>query len=133
VARFTVYGSLGLCAEVVFTAAHDSLRARRVTLRGRTSLWMFPVYGLAQPLFEPAHEAMRDRLPAPIRAIAYAAGFLAVEYVAGRAFVRVRGRAPWDYSHAGSNIGGLTRLDYAPFWAAAGLALERVHDRLAGR
>ena len=76
---------------------------------------MFPVYGLVQPLFEPAYEAMRERLPAPARAAAYAAGFLGVEYAVGRAFVRLRGRAPWDYSEARANIGELTRLDYAPF------------------
>lgn len=131
--RFVVYGALGWCTEVVFTGLADLARRRDLRLPARTSLWMFPVYGLARPLFEPAHDLMRDRVPAPVRAGVYAAGFLAVEYAAGRALRALVGRVPWDYSRARLNVGGLTRLDYAPLWAAAGLALERVHDRLIGR
>lgn len=33
---------------------------------------------------------------------------------------------PWDYSGAKSNINGLIRLDYAPFWMAAGLIFEKI-------
>lgn len=131
--RFVVYGALGLCTEVVFTGVKGFVRSGDARLPGRTSLWMFPIYGLARPLFEPAHDLMRERVAAPARAAVYAAGFMAVEYVTGYALRALVGRAPWDYSHARLNIDGLTRLDYAPLWAAAGLALERVHDRLTGR
>jgi uncharacterized membrane protein len=133
VPRFMVYGALGWCAEVAFTGLNGFVRTRDPRLPGRTSLWMFPIYGLVRPLFEPAHDLMRDRVPAAARAAVYAAGFMAVEYATGRALRAAVGRAPWDYSHARLNLDGLTRLDYAPLWAAAGLALERVHDRLVGR
>jgi hypothetical protein len=93
---------------------------------------MFPVYGLIQPLFEPTHDALRGRLRAPARAAVYAVGFLAVEYASGRAFRRVLGEAPWDYSHARWNVHGLIRADYGVAWAVAGLALERVDDVLRG-
>lgn len=131
--RFLVYGALGWCAEVAFTGLTDLIRTRDPRLPARTSLWMFPIYGLVRPLFEPAHDLMRDRVPAPARAAAYAAGFMAVEYATGRALRALVGRAPWDYARVRLNVDGLTRLDYAPLWAAAGLALERVHDRLTGR
>lgn len=126
-----VYGSLGLCGELAFTATHELLKGRRP--RGHTSMWMFPIYGLVQPLFEPVHAAMRGRVPAPARAVVYAAGFMSVEYVSGRLLRAATGEMPWDYSHARLSLGqGLTRLDYAPFWAVAGLALEAVHDSLSG-
>lgn len=128
--RFVVYGSLGLASEIVFTGLKDLARTRGRRFGGRTSLWMFPVYGLAQPLFEPAHEAIRHRA-APARALVYAAGFTVVEYTSGRVFRLVLGEAPWDYSHARWNLHGLVRADYAPLWALAGLGLERVHDALA--
>lgn len=131
--RFVVYGALGWCAEVVFTGVTNLVRERDPRLPGTTSLWMLPIYGLARPLFEPAHDLLRDRLPAPARAGIYAAGFMTVEYATGRLLRALVGRAPWDYSHARLSVDGLTRLDYAPLWAAAGLALERVHDRLTGR
>jgi len=128
--RFAAYGALGLATEIVFTGLKDLARSGGRSFRGHTSPWMFPVYGLAQPLFEPAHDALRGRAPAPVRAAVYAAGFTAVEYAGGRVFRLALGRAPWDYSHTRVNLHGLIRADYAPLWALAGLGLERVHDAL---
>ena len=131
--RFVAYGSLGLLTEMVFTALKDLIRSGGRTARGHTSPWMFPIYGLALPLFEPAHDAMRGQVPLAGRALVYAAGFTAVEYATGRMLRRVLGEAPWDYSNARWNLDGLVRADYAPLWAAAGLGLERVHDALTSR
>lgn len=119
-ADWAVYGLAGLAGELVFTGLRG---------RPRTSLWMLPVYGLAQPLFEPAHDALRAR-PGAVRAAAYAAGFSAVEYASGRALRRARGAAPWDYSRARWNLHGLVRAGYVPVWALAGLGFERLHDLL---
>jgi len=94
---------------------------------------MFPIYGLLQPLYEPLHDAMRERVPAPARAAVYGVLIMVVEYGTGRAIRRLVGEAPWDYTTARRHIDGLVRLDYFPLWALAGLALERVHDRLTGR
>jgi hypothetical protein len=88
-----------------------------------------PVYGLVQPLFEPAHERLRQR-PVALRAAAYGCGILGVEYASGRALRRLTGRVPWDYGERRFAIDGLVRLDYLPLWAAFGLGLERVHDLL---
>jgi hypothetical protein len=118
--RFLAYGLVGLAGELIFTAAKG---------RPRTSGWMLPVYGLGLPFFEPLHERLRHtRLP--VRAMAYAGGFSAVEYASGRALRRILGSAPWDYSHARWHVDGLVRADYLPVWAAAGLGFERLHDRL---
>ena len=131
--RFVMYGLLGWCAEVVFTAVVGFVRRRDRRLTGQTSLWMFPIYGLIQPLYEPLHDALRERVPPAGRGLSYGLGFLAVEYVSGRVLRAVVGEAPWDYSHARHHLHGLIRLDYLPLWTGAGLALERVHDRLTRR
>ena len=130
--RFLAYGLIGWCGEVLFTGIHDFVRFRDRRLPARTSIWMFPVYGLMAPLYEPLHDRIRG-LPAPVRAAAYGAGFLAVEYGTGRLFRLILGQAPWDYSYAKRHVHGLIRPDYFPIWAAAGLAMEPVHDRLANR
>jgi uncharacterized membrane protein len=65
-----------------------------------------------------------------MRAAAYGVGFAAVEYASGRVLRRVRGEAPWDYSHARVHVHGLVRADYVPLWGAYGLALELLHDML---
>ena len=132
--RFAAYGALGWCAEVVWTALGEYRKTRDPRLMGHTSVWMFGVYGLMQPLYEPLHDLMRSRgVPPAARAAAYSAGFLAIEYGTGRALRALLGEAPWDYSAAPVHLHGLIRADYAPVWAAAGLGMEPVHDALARR
>jgi uncharacterized membrane protein len=131
--RFAAYGLIGWCAEVLFTGIHDFVRYRDPRLPSRSSVWMFGVYGLMQPMFEPLHDAMRGRVPAPVRAGVYAAGIMATEYASGRVLRAAIGEAPWDYSDARRHLHGLVRPDYFPVWAALGLAIEPVHDVLTGK
>ena len=129
-----MYALLGVGTEVVFNGLHGALRrsTRSAHLRAQTYLWMPPLYALLAVGFEPARERLRGQPPV-VRAVAYAAGILAVEYASGRAIERAVGVVPWDYrGRARLQVGGATRLDYAPFWAAAGLGLERVDDVLRG-
>lgn len=129
--RFILYGLLGWCAEVAFTGVTDFFRTRDRRLPARTSIWMFPIYGLLAPLYEPVHAVLRPRLSFPARAAVYGAGFLLVEYATGWALRRMVGEAPWDYSDAPYHVNGLIRPDYFVLWAIAGAALEPLHDRLA--
>ena len=124
-ARFLAYGLVGWAVDSLYVWSHTGRRRP-------SSLLNVPVYGLAQPLFEPAHDLLRDR-PAALRAGMYGGGILAVEYASGRLLRRVVGRTPWDYAGARFAIDGLVRLDYLPLWAAAGLGLERLHDLLTRR
>jgi len=130
--RFAVYGGLGWCFEVFFTGLHDFIRTRDPALPSRTSVWMFPIYGLLQPLYEPMHEKLRDK-PVAVRAAAYGVGIMAIEYATGRILRTALGKAPWDYTYAKVHIDGLVRPAYFPLWAAVGLAMEPVHDTLTGR
>jgi len=130
-ARTAIYSAVGFATEVVFSALHDLRRGERVRLR--TSPWMFPIYALITPLFEPVHRALEPKVRPVQRAALYGAGFLAVEYVTGAALRAARGAAPWDYSYARVHVNALIRPDYFFLWAAAGLALERLHDHLVVR
>jgi uncharacterized membrane protein len=130
--RALAYGLLGWSAEVVFTAAQNLLhrQTRDARLAGHSYLWMAPIYGLCAVLYEPAHDLLRER-PIAQRAAGYAAGIMAVEYASGRLLHRATGVIPWDYTgRSALAIRGAIRLDYAPVWAAAGLALERADDAL---
>src|SRR5438309_7365760 len=121
--RAFIYGLAGLATELGFTGLRG---------RPRTSLWLLPVYGLAAPVFEPLHDRLRGRAPG-VRALVYGIGFPGAEYASGRLLRRLRGAAPWDYSHARFHYDGLVRADYVPLWALYGLALERLHDLLGVR
>lgn len=120
--RFLVYGLTGW--------AIDSLYVWLRTGRCRPSnLLNVPVYGLAQPLFEPVHDRLRGR-PFALRGTVYGLGILGVEYLSGRVLRRLLGQAPWDYGTARFGIDGLVRLDYMPLWALFGLGLESLDDAL---
>lgn len=129
--RFVLYGLLGWCAEVVWTALLDFVARRDWRLPGVTYLWMFPIYGSIAFLYEPLHGAIRD-WPLGARALVWSLGFTAVEWLSGFAIARATGRCPWDYQAAGARfaIDPYVRWDYFPLWAAVGLALEPVHDFL---
>jgi uncharacterized membrane protein len=120
--RALVYGLVGWAIDSLYVSA-------RTGRRNPSSLLNVPVYALAQPLFEPVHDRLRAR-PVPLRATVYGVGILGVEYASGRALRRLVGHAPWDYTGARFAIDGLVRLDYLPLWAAFGLGLARLHDRL---
>lgn len=127
--RFFIYGLLGWCIEIVWTALSSTINRTQQgwRLRGETYLWMFPIYGLIAPLYEPAHTAIR-LWPWLLRGAVYALGFMAIEYVTGWLLRKLTGACPWDYtSRSRWQIHGLIRLDYAPLWALLGLALEPLH------
>ena len=117
---FIICGIAGWCMEILFTAL-GSLRRRDYTLKGVTSLWMFPIYGLGAilgPLSRLLH-----RLPTLLRGLIYMCTIFSVEFFSGRLLSR-RKLCPWNYSRSRWNIDSLIRLDYAPCWLAAGLLFE---------
>ena len=132
--RAAVVALLGVSTEVVFNGVHHALKrsTRTAHLRAQSYLWMVPLYGALGAGFGPARARLRGQ-PVVVRALAYACGFVGAEYVSGRAIERMAGVVPWDYrGRARFQVQGAARLDYAPFWAAAGLALERLDDALDG-
>ena len=137
--RFVVYGVAGWVFEVLITGVKSPVRDGDWRLASHTYLWMLPIYGSAAVLFEPAHDRLRAR-PWWQRGAAYTAGIYAVEATSGEALRRAVGGVPWDYDRSrradgrvGRHWRGLVRPAYAPTWFAAGLALERLHDRLVPR
>lgn len=120
--NFLLCGLTGWCMEILFTAL-DSYRKRELQLIGQTSLWMFPIYGMAAFL-KPICSMVR-KFPAGIRALFYSMFIFLGEYVSGSILKKFK-VCPWDYSKAKTNIKGVIRLDFAPFWMIAGLIFENL-------
>lgn len=129
--RFFLYGLLGWGVEVVWTSVSERLRGQPGDwrLRGHTSLWMFPIYGLLAPLYEPLHNSLRD-WHWFMRGAIYLLGIWFIEYASGWLLRRLTGKCPWDYSDLRGHLHGLIAWEYAPVWFVFGLALEPVHDFL---
>src|SRR5688572_22600564 len=114
--RWFLYGMIGWCAEVFWTATYEAVsgtrkdrttpgkrvaisRRERWLLVGHTYLWMVPIYGLLAVTFEPLHDALRG-VWWPLRGLVWMVGLFAVEYGAGWVLRRLTGRCPWDYAYA---------------------------------
>ncbi len=108
--------------EILFTST-GSIWHKDRRLLGQTSLWMFPIYGMAA-IIGPVSGLLK-RCPALLRGAIYSVGIFTGEYVSG-SFLKKHKMCPWDYSRAKANINGVIRLDYAPLWMFAGLAFEKI-------
>ncbi len=94
---------------------------------GQTSLWMFPIYGLAACIKD-IYPRIR-RWPMLCRGSLYSVGILSCEFVSGSILKKLH-ICPWDYSAAKYNVHGVIRMDFFPLWMAAGLLFEWI---LCGR
>ena len=108
---FFICGLTGWCMEILFTSLGGLLRGD-LLLNGHTSIWMFPIYGLAA-VIGPLSVRLRH-WPVLLRGCFYGAGIMLVEFISG-SFLRLFSLCPWDYSKTPYNISGLVRLDYFPY------------------
>lgn len=118
--NFFTCGIVGWCLEILFTAWH-SLKRQDYKLMGNTSLWMFPIYGMAA-LLSPLSIFLKKK-PVFFRGCVYTLFIFLTEFVSGK-FLKKRGVCPWNYDHSKYNIDGVIRLDYAPLWFCTGLLYE---------
>lgn len=139
--NFFKCGIAGWCLEVLFTST-ESIMAGDWRLMGKTSLLMFPIYGMGA-LLEPIGRgidqwisdapmgllSIRDRIFR--HGLLYMVLIFVAEYISGT-WLRAKGICPWDYSGRHSNIHGLIRLDFAPLWFATGLLFEQITKKKGG-
>lgn len=108
--------------EIIFTS-FGALLQGDVRLLGRTSIWMFPIYGMAS-LIGLIYKKI-EYWPVLLRGLLYSCGIMLGEFLSG-SFLKLFSACPWDYSDSLLHINGVVRLDYFPFWVAAGLVFERL-------
>ncbi|MCI9361631.1 MAG: hypothetical protein HFG65_11870 [Hungatella sp.] len=156
--NFCKCGVTGWCLEVMFTSV-ESMMLHDWRLMGKTSLLMFPIYGLgallapigkgidrwldvaagvgmqrkrwtASPWPKTVPLTLWDRVLR--HGMLYMVLIFVAEYISG-AWLREKGICPWDYTGRHSNINGLIRLDFAPLWFGTGLLFEKITTRRQGK
>lgn len=108
--------------EILYTGLH-SMKTENRTLTGRTSIWMFPIYGMACMLRPVCRLLSHKNIL--IRGSIYTCLIFLAEYTSGTLLKKYEA-CPWDYSDAPLNVHGVIRLDYAPLWFGAGLLFEKI-------
>lgn len=121
--NFFICGFIGWCFECFWTGLGSIVSHKDRKLICNTSLWMFPIYGMAA-IISPISKVLTKRT-ALTRGGIYTFLIYAAEFITGKALKKFRA-CPWDYSKSKLNIDGIIRLDYAPLWFALGLFFERV-------
>ena len=120
--RFVLCGILGWCMEIVFTSAR-CLVTKDSRLMDTPPCGCFPSTVWPACIY-PLNRVLRH-FPVWLRGALYSGGILSVEYASGM-ILKHFSCCPWNYEGAKYNINGVIRLDYAPFWAAAGLIFEKI-------
>lgn len=120
--KFFTCGLLGWCLEILYTSA-CAMKNHDIRLKGNTSLWMFPIYGMAVFL-EPLSRLLKGK-PLLLRGSIYTICIFLTEFWTGE-LLKKKHACPWNYEKAPLNIDGVIRLDYAPFWFGTGLLYEYV-------
>ncbi|MEY8338684.1 hypothetical protein AALB16_11805 [Lachnospiraceae bacterium 62-35] len=132
--NFLKCGVTGWCLEVVFTSI-SSIMAGDLRLMGKTSLLMFPIYGMGAflgPIGEGVDWWIGEERDKTIRhGMLYMVLIFIAEYTSGL-WLKAHGMCPWDYSGRHSNINGLIRLDFAPLWFGTGLLFEQITKKKGG-
>lgn len=123
--KFIECGTVGWCLEIIFTAA-SGMKTNDRRLRGNTSLWMFPIYGMAV-LIKPVSMLLKGK-PLLFRGSVYTFCIFITEFITGE-FLKKNNVCPWNYENSPYNIDGVIRLDYAPYWFGTGLLYEYLLNR----
>ena len=123
--KFILCGLVGWCLEIFWTGL-KSFQRRQMKLEGRSSIWMFPIYGMAAFL-SPVMRWLKNK-SIWLRGSVYASAILFTEFVTG-SLLKKKDMCPWDYSKARLNVNGVIRLDYIPVWFFTGLLYERILGR----
>lgn len=137
--RLLFYASLGVAAEIVFTATGTKLGLALTPdmddpgtragwrLKGHSFLWMLPIYGFGLlGAFEPLHDRVRA-WPWPARGAVYATALLAIEMILGEVTSRIAREHVWRWTGPGA-VRGHIMLSMTPVWFGVGLAVEPLHD-----
>lgn len=122
--EFIKCGVAGCCMEFFWTTL-GGIKKKDYKLIGQTSIWMFPIYGMAAVIKPVSGKLKKHNKDTLERGIIYTMGIYAIEYTTGMLLKR-KNRCPWDYSESRYNINGVVRLDYAPLWFLVGLMYERM-------
>lgn len=122
--NFIKCGITGWCMELLFTSA-CCFKRKDYKLIGQTSIWMFPIYGMASVIKPVSNQLKKHNRKTIERGLIYTAGIYATEYTTGT-LLKKKDRCPWDYSKSKYHINGVIRWDYAPLWFVVGLIYEKM-------
>lgn len=125
--KFLFCGFFGWCLECFWTGLGSMSKIKKDRkLTCHTSLWMFPIYGMAA-FIDPISSKLKSQC-AFVRGGVYSFLIITTELLTGELLKKFRA-CPWDYSKSKFNVDGVIRFDYIPVWFVVGLLYEKILNR----
>ena len=131
---FPAMGILYICSEVVFNALSFQFRGDvdYFTLKGSTTLWMFPIGGFTMLLLAWMNQSafFQKHINVFWQSVAGALIILAVEFVSGCIVNLLFGLNCWNYNNYPYNVFGQICLPFGILWFLASPLAFWVDDQL---
>ena len=129
-ARFVIFGFLGMLFEVVLGGFWRLFADGEPLLRGFSSMWMIPDYGMLGILTMPlARPMLRRKFPLVLRAFVYMICIYIIEFISGWIFDQF-GLKVWSNLGLKYQLCGYVALRYAPCWYFIGLVAEYTYRKV---
>lgn len=122
---FLIFSFFGVGIEVLFSSIHDYIRNKDISFKGRSYIWMFPLYGIWGLVIGPLY-GLIEVVPFVLRGFVYLAVIFAGELSYGYLLKLVIKKCPWEYKGRWT-IKGLVNLLYLPFWLIFGYISEMIY------
>jgi len=122
---FLIFSFFGVGIEVIFSSIHDYVRNKDISLKGRSYLWMFPLYGIWGLVIGPLYDLI-EVIPFILRGFIYLAVIFAGELSYGYLLKLIIKKCPWEYKGRWT-IKGVVNLLYLPFWLIFGYISEMTY------
>lgn len=122
---FLIFSFFGVGIEVIFSSIHDYVRNKDISLKGRSYLWMFPLYGIWGLAIGPLYNLI-EVIPFILRGFIYLAVIFAGELSYGYLLKLIIKKCPWEYKGRWT-IKGVVNLLYLPFWLIFGYISEMIY------
>ena len=123
VSDFMKCGLMGWGMECFWTGCGSLYEKKDRQMHCMTSLWMFPIYGMAAFL-APVCRLLKNR-SLLFRGLTYTGLIFTGEFLTGM-WLNRRELCPWNYERSRWNLAKVIRLDFAPCWFVTGLLFERL-------
>jgi hypothetical protein len=122
---FLIFSFFGVGIEVLFSSIHDYIRNKDISFKGRSYLWMFPLYGIWGLVIGLLY-GLIEAVPFILRGFIYLAVIFIGELSYGYFLKLIIKKCPWEYKGRWT-IKGVVNLLYLPFWLIFGYISEMIY------
>ena len=122
---FFLFSFFGVGLEVLFTSIGDYIKHKDLSFRGKSYLWMFPIYGSWGLIIGPLYHLISP-VPLILRGFIYLFIIMAGEFIYGYILKLAIKKCPWEYKTRWTLM-GFVNFAFIPYWLVFGYLSEFIY------